>query len=133
MSKIFELTKNELSIMEKLWASDHPLTRSEIIYSCKDDEWKSSSVHILLNQLLKKDAIKVSGFARTGKNYGRTFDAALTKDEYALMQLERVSTENQPSGKALLKFAMGFIGGDEVDSESLEALEKMINEKKAKL
>lgn len=133
MSKTFELTKNELSIMEKLWTSDTPLTRTEIVDACKDDDWKSSSIHILLNQLLKKEAIQVAGFARTGNNYGRTFEATLTKDDYALMQLERISEENKPSKSALLKFTMAFLGGEDVDSDTLDSLEQIIKEKKKTL
>ena len=52
------LTKSELEIMEVLWAADEPLCRADIIARSQDKTWKDSSVHILLNSMLKKEAIQ---------------------------------------------------------------------------
>lgn len=49
-----ELTKNEIEIMEVLWSEQRPLTRTEIVNLSVDKSWKDSSIHILLNSLLKK-------------------------------------------------------------------------------
>lgn len=67
------LTKSELEIMEVLWAADEPLCRADIIARSQDKTWKDSSVHILLNSMLKKEAIQEAGFVRRGKGYGRVF------------------------------------------------------------
>ncbi len=60
-------------IMEVLWAADEPLCRADIIARSQDKTWKDSSVHILLNSMLKKEAIQEAGFVRRGKGYGRVF------------------------------------------------------------
>ena len=47
-----ELTKSEMQIMDVLWASDIPLSRSDLLDRSEQKSWKDSSVHILLNGLL---------------------------------------------------------------------------------
>lgn len=58
------------------------LSRSEIIELSEKRYWKKISIHILLNSLLKKGEIKVEGFVKTGKNFGRTYSSAITQVEY---------------------------------------------------
>ena len=76
------LTKSELEIMEVLWAADEPLCRADIIARSQDKTWKDSSVHILLNSMLKKEAIQEAGFVRRGKGYGRVFTPAISEEAY---------------------------------------------------
>ena len=77
-----ELTKSEMQIMDVLWASDAPLSRSDILDHSDGKTWKDSSVHILLNGLLAKDVIREAGFVKRSKTYGRTFAPTLTREEY---------------------------------------------------
>ena len=80
------LTKSELEIMELLWQQEEPLTSSQIIDMSEDRSWKKSYVHLLINSLIEKEMIEVSGFVKTTKNYARTFSAKLTKEEYTIAQ-----------------------------------------------
>ena len=77
-----ELTKSEMQIMDVLWASDVPLSRSDLLERSEEKTWKDSSVHILLNGLLAKGAIQEAGFVKRSKTYGRTFAPTLTREEY---------------------------------------------------
>lgn len=77
-----ELTKSEMQIMDVLWAADIPLSRADLLERSEDKSWKDSSVHILLNGLLKKGAIREVGFVKRSKTYGRTFAPTLTREEY---------------------------------------------------
>lgn len=77
-----ELTKSELEIMNVIWQAGRPLTRGEILELSVDKNWKDNSIHILLNRLLAKGAIAESGFARSGKSYGRLYEAKLSGAEY---------------------------------------------------
>ena len=54
-----ELTKSEMEIMDVLWESGQPLSRSDLLERSEEKTWKDSSVHILLNGLLQR--------ARSGK------------------------------------------------------------------
>ena len=77
-----ELTKSEMEIMDVLWASDSPLSRSDLLERSEEKTWKDSSVHILLNGLLQKNAIREAGVIKRSKTYGRTFEPTLTRAEY---------------------------------------------------
>lgn len=76
------LTKSELEIMDVLWEADGPLSRSDLLEYSVDKSWKDSSVHILLNGLLQKNAIREAGLVKRSKTYGRTFEPTLTREEY---------------------------------------------------
>ena len=77
-----ELTKSEMEIMDVLWASEVPLSRSDLLARSEEKTWKDSSVHILLNGLLAKGAIREVGVVKRSKTYGRTFGPTLTREEY---------------------------------------------------
>ena len=77
-----ELTRSEMEIMDVLWASEDPLSRADLLSCSEEKSWKDSSVHILLNGLLVKGAIKEVGFVKRSKTYGRTFAPTLTREEY---------------------------------------------------
>ncbi len=93
------LTKNELEIMDVMWAAEKPLSRGELMERSVDKSWKSSSVHILLNSMLGKGAICEAGFTRCGKTCGRTYAAAVTVEEYYASTLN--STRTKPDLKKL--------------------------------
>ena len=77
-----ELTKSELEIMNVIWSAGKPLTRGEILELSVDKNWKDNSIHILLNRLLAKGALTEGGFARSGKSYGRLYEATLSGVDY---------------------------------------------------
>lgn len=77
-----ELTKSELEIMDVLWEAEAPLSRSDLLEYSVDKSWKDSSVHILLNGLLQKKAIREAGLVKRSKTYGRTFEPTLTREAY---------------------------------------------------
>lgn len=77
-----ELTKSELEIMDVLWDAGVPLSRGDLLERSEEKSWKDSSVHILLNGLLRKKAIREVGFVKRSKTYGRTFSPALSREAY---------------------------------------------------
>ena len=77
-----EFTKSEMQIMDVLWASDVPLSRSDLLEHSEEKSWKDSSVHILLNGLLQKGAIQEAGLVKRSKTYGRIFSPTMTREEY---------------------------------------------------
>ncbi len=77
-----ELTKSEMQIMDVLWEDGGALSRADLLERSEEKSWKDSSVHILLNGLLKKGAIREAGVVRRSKTYGRTFLPTLTREEY---------------------------------------------------
>ena len=77
-----ELTKSEMEIMDVLWEAGEPLSRSDLLQRSEEKSWKDSSVHILLNGLLQKKAIREAGMVKRSKTYGRTFLPTMTREEY---------------------------------------------------
>lgn len=127
---IYKLSENERQILDTLWIKDTSLTRSEIINLTEDKTWKESSIHILLNQLLDKKAIKVDDIVRTGKSYGRTYSPTLTKEEYDIMQLNNFFKEVNPSELALKNFFSNLIESENIEDEYLDQLEDLIRKHK---
>jgi predicted transcriptional regulator len=76
------LTKSELEIMDVLWDAGCPLSRADLLERSEEKNWKDSSVHILLNGLLQKNAIETVGYVKRSKTYGRIFRPVLTREQY---------------------------------------------------
>ena len=95
-----ELTKSEMEIMDVLWEDGGALSRSDFLERSAEKSWKDSSVHILLNGLLKKGAIQEVGFVKRSKTYGRTFAPTMTREEYFAMTI--FSHRYQPDIVALM-------------------------------
>ena len=77
-----ELTKSEMEIMDVLWESGKPMSRADLLAKSDEKTWKDSSVHILLNGLLQKEAIQEAGLVKRSKTYGRVFSPTMTREEY---------------------------------------------------
>lgn len=77
-----ELTRSEMEIMDVMWESNVPMSRADLLARGEEKTWKDSSVHILLNGLLQKGAIKEAGLVKRNKTYGRIFVPTLTREEY---------------------------------------------------
>ena len=95
-----ELTKSEMEIMDVLWEDGGALSRSDFLERSAEKSWKDSSVHILLNGLLKKGATQEVGFVKRSKTYGRTFAPTMTREEYFAMTI--FSHRYQPDIVALM-------------------------------
>ncbi len=123
-----ELTKSELQIMDVLWASDVPLSRSDLLEHSEEKTWKDSSVHILLNGLLGKGAIQEAGFVKRSKTYGRTFVPALTREEYFATTI--FSHSHKPQFVGLMKALLERKG---ISRDELCQVMDMLREKMEKL
>jgi len=77
-----ELTRSEMEIMDVMWDTGVPMSRSDLLAHSEEKTWKDSSVHILLNGLLQKGAIQEAGLVKRSKTYGRVFIPTLTREEY---------------------------------------------------
>lgn len=122
------LTKNEIEIMDVLWHEERPLSRGEILALSEDKTWMDSSVHILLNSMLRKGAIKEAGFVKCGKTCGRVYEATLSCEEYYASTLN--STKKVPQLPLLLDACLRLNGAD---AETLAALEEVLVKAKAEV
>lgn len=123
-----ELTKNELEIMEVLWEAGRPITSAEIVQLSVDKTWKSSSIHILINSLLKKKAIREVGFVRAGKGFSRTFEPTESNEKYYSDYFANLA--NKTSISTL--FSALFKSTD-LSKDTIQELEDLLNKKKQEI
>ena len=117
-----ELTKSEMEIMDVLWGADVPLSRADLLARSEEKSWKDSSVHILLNGLLLKGAIREAGFVKRSKTYGRTFEPALTREEYFAATI--FSHRNKPQIVGLIQ---ALLNREDITEEDLAKIKELIN------
>lgn len=122
-----ELTKSELEIMDVLWNAGEPLSRADLLERSEEKSWKDSSVHILINGLLSKNAIREAGFVKRSKTYGRVFAPNLTREEYFAETV--FSHRYQPQITGLIQ---ALLRRPEVDEACLNALLEAVTELKSR-
>ena len=122
------LTKSEFAVMEVLWDEGEELTSAEIIQKSKEREWKDSSIHLIINSLLRKKVVTVTGFKKTTKNYARTFVPVETREQFLVGQIidDKTTTEDK-------KGIYSYIIGKESDPELINYIEKLLEERKKEL
>ncbi len=120
-----ELTKSEMEIMDVLWEADVPLSRSDLLERSQEKSWKDSSVHILLNGLLQKKAIREAGLIKRSKTYGRTFAPTLTREEYFARTI--FCHRYKPD---LVGLVDALLCRPDVTEDELDQIRQMISEKK---
>ena len=116
MKNNFYLTKYEKSILKILWKEDRPLTYAEI----KDAlNGQFDQIHRVLNSLMDKELIYVSGFV-PGKRNARQFSPVLKEDEFtADMLIDDLKDEKMLEKVAVALFAR-VAGVDQSDKSEKE-------------
>lgn len=121
------LTKNEIEIMDVMWREGRSLSRGEILGLSEDKNWMDSSIHILLNSMLKKGAIREAGFVKCGKTCGRVYEAALSCEEYYASTFD--STKARPSFPRLME---AYIAREGIDEDTVKEIEAILKREKSR-
>lgn len=122
-----ELTRSEMEIMDVLWEANTPLSRSDLLKHSQEKTWKDSSVHILLNGLLQKGAIREAGFVKRSKTYGRTFAPTLSREEYFATTV--FSHRHKPEITGLIA---ALLQRDDITPEQLEQIRSLVAQRSEK-
>ena len=120
-----ELTRSEMEIMDVLWNIGTPLSRADLLFHSAEKSWKDSSVHILLNGLLQKGAIREAGFVKRSKTYGRTFLPTLTREEYFATTI--FSHRYKPQLMGLFE---ALLRREDITADILDQLQKLLDQRK---
>ena len=123
------LDKKELAIMELFWREKKDLTHKDIL-TLIDKSVSRNAVYMHLNTLLEKGAIKIGPSVRCGRTYGRTFSPTISKEEYAATQVKDCISADEQTLRHI--FSM-FLGSNQVTSQTLDALEEKIRQKRKEL
>ena len=118
-----QLTRSEMEIMDVLWEDGGALSRPDFLERSAEKSWKDSSVHILLNGLLKKNAIKEAGVVKRSKTYGRTFLPTMTREEYFANTI--FSHRYKPEMTGLIA---ALKQRPEMDQQTLEQVRQILNQ-----
>lgn len=122
-----ELTKSEMEIMDVLWEDGSPLSRADFLERSAEKTWKDSSVHILLNSLLSKGAIREAGFVKRSKTYGRTFLPTMTREEYFAATI--FSHRYQPQITGLME---ALLKREDITPAQLETIAALVEARRTK-
>ena len=140
-----QLSHNEYLIMALLWREDRPLSRAEILKGTEGRNWNPASVHLILNSMLSKGAIRITD---EEKRYGRTYEAVITREDHMLGCIEEGipegTTEEKLLGvfdalaksldkKKLLGVVSALVDRAGVKEKDITALEAMLEEKREEL
>ena len=123
-----KLTKCELEIMNVLWVAGKPLSRADILALSTGKTWKANSLHLLLNNMLKKEAIVADGFVRSGKVWGRLYRPTISLEDYFNENLFSQTTQKE---YPLLLSAM--VNRTDITPEMLDQMEGLIQKRKQEL
>ena len=119
-----ELTKSEMEIMDVLWGADKPLSRADLLERSEEKTWKDSSVHILLNGLLLKGAIREAGLVKRSKTYGRVFSPTMTREEYFATTI--FSHRHKPDIVGLFE---ALLSREDISPEQLQEITALVSGK----
>ena len=137
-----QLSHNEYLIMALLWREDRPLSRAEILKGTEGRNWNPASIHLILNSMLSKGAIRITDETKT---YGRTYEAAITREDHMLQCIEDGVPEGtieekllsvfdalakKANRKELLGVVSALVDKTGVKEKDIEALEAMLEEKR---
>ncbi len=122
-----ELTKSELEVMDVLWEDGSALSRADFLERSSQKSWKDSSVHILLNGLLHKGAIREAGFVKRSKTYGRTFVPTLTREEYYALNI--YSHRYAPEITGLIE---ALLSREDITPEELDTIAQLVKQRQSK-
>lgn len=114
---------NECEIMNLFWSVKEPLSKSDVVALSPKRRWKEKSIHILLNSLLAKGMIEVSGFVSTRTNIGRTFSPCCTQEEYISFL---VQTGGHPAKINAARLFSALHEKGEIDEDTIAELENII-------
>ena len=92
------MSANEYKIISIMWELNRPITRAEILKGTEGRNWNPASIHLILNSMLSKGVIKITDET---KSYGRTYEPAISYDDYVLYILK--SNFPNKTEKELLK------------------------------
>lgn len=131
----FTLSKKEKELMDIFWESGVPLARAEILEHAEQRKcsWKPNSVHILVNSLLDKNAVKVAGLYLNSRKLGRTFEPAITREEYALMQIRIAADQAKTEGVTDAKCIVSALVDSTADIAAIDEAVKILKAKKKAL
>lgn len=127
------LTKSEYEVLSLIWSENRGLTAVEINDLAQNKSWVSTSIHLILNSMLDKGVLAVDGMVRSGRTYSRIFKAAVSPEEYSLMQVKQNASFAKDKNSITVKLVASLIDSEEINAETISKIEALLKKKKGNL
>ena len=115
--------------MSVFWAEDRPLSSAEIVELSPNKTWRANSIHMFLNNLLDKKAIRLSGVTIRGKHASRTFEAAYSESEGTISELIASSSFRKEPCKVMATVVSSLAQEVELTDEQRDELSAILKGK----
>lgn len=130
MKSVSYLTEKEYELMKILWASEGPLSVSDILDKKTNDSFSQASLHPLINSLLDKGFIEIVGKVQKTKTRSRLFSVKLTYEEYVAMQLQEINKNSNVSlAPAIKRLVSYFAKSSDKDDNLLKELDAWLEQR----
>lgn len=126
------ITYNEYNILLAIWNAGRALTAKEILASMENKSFKDRTIHSILNAMLEKGLIYVDGQKLSSRIYSRCFNASISFAEYHADCIMDNEIYRREKAKVLPGLLSALVNED-VNSETLDSLEALLEEKKRQL
>lgn len=126
------LSDNEFAVMRVLWDAGGPLSRPELLGELTDNDWNPNSIHMVLNNLIKKGFVTVVGVIPCGQSYGRSYSAAKSQGEYAA-ELALSAVPDAPQGERILGIMSAMVRSASISVETIEQLKRILEQRRREL
>lgn len=127
-----QASTNEYSVLMAIWDAGRPLTAKEIVAAIPDKGFKDSAIHFILNGMLDKGLVYVDGTKLSSRIYSRCFNASVSFDEYHSNEIKTSAVYKKNRGLVLTGIVSRLMD-DNIEADTLEKLEELIEEKKKRL
>ena len=122
------LSENELAIMRVLWDAGEPLSRPEILEGLSDNDWNPNSIHMVLNNLIKKEMVVIDGIVPCGQSYGRAYSALKSQEEYAA-QLALSAMPDVPPEECVPGIITAMVKSASISAETIDLLKQILDQR----
>lgn len=124
MDENYKISESEWKIMHLLWHQS-PLTIGDMVEQLdKDTGWKPRTIKTLISRLIQKGAVEVRAEGRSNLYY-----PLAPMDE--CVRNENASFLNKVYSGTLNRMFLSFIQQSELSNEDIDALKRILDEKKS--
>lgn len=121
-------TATEHTILSSLWASEEGLTAAELYQLSSETFSSRTALHPILNQMIKKGMVTVSGMKPTARAYARVFQAAISPEQYSIAQVKQNTSFLQDSKQKLSNISVALLGAGGVKPDTLEKIQALLRQ-----
>lgn len=119
--KNYRISEAEWEVMKVLWEQS-PRTANEVVETLKEQKWTAATIRTLIGRLTQKGVVR---FQKSGREY--LYEPLISRAD--AVKRERRSFLRRVYDGAVQPMVAGLLEDENLSSEDLEALRRLLNEK----